>query len=394
MKNLWNSDLASNFTSDIEQRVYTSNLLGQSDRLVLHGGGNTSVKSTVDGDEILFVKGSGWDLVNIKAEGFAPVNLNVLKNMAKLEFLSDSEMVRLQKDAMINKTAPNPSVEAILHAIIPYKFVDHTHADAVVTISNSKNGKYLIKKLFPNFLIIPYIMPGFILASKIYELTKDFDWEKCEGIILHNHGIFTFDNDAKTSYDKMIKYVNQAEEFLDKEASLSMLNINNNQKEFDVDILIKLISIEKEFDIAYTINNSELALSYSSLKVEKLTRGVLTPEHIIRTKRSPLYLIANDDLDDMKIALKKYIKEYVEYFDAYSTSETMLNPAPNYIVVKDFGVISVGKTQKEALIVNDVVSHTIEAVLRADMLGGYESISLKDSFDMEYWELEQVKLKK
>ena len=145
MKNLWTQEEAKNYKSDLEQRVYTSNLLGRSDELVLHGGGNTSVKTVINGEDILLVKGSGWDLVSIKEEGFAPVKLDVLLEMAKLETLSDKDMVSQQKVAMINKEAPNPSVEAILHALIPFKFVDHTHADAVVTISNTKNGQNLIK---------------------------------------------------------------------------------------------------------------------------------------------------------------------------------------------------------------------------------------------------------
>ena len=133
----------------LDMRVYTSNILGESDELVLHGGGNTSVKSMVDGEEILYVKGSGWDLVSIKAEGFAPVKMATLLEMAKMKNLSDTDMVSGQKAAMIDKTAPNPSVEAILHALIPFKVVDHTHADAVVTISNSKQGQELISKLYP-----------------------------------------------------------------------------------------------------------------------------------------------------------------------------------------------------------------------------------------------------
>ena len=192
MKNLWSDEEAKAFKTDLEMRVYTSNLLGRSDELVLHGGGNTSVKTTIDGEDILLVK------------GFAPVKMKTLLEMAELKALSDSDMVSGQKAAMIDKSAPNPSVEAILHAIIPFKVVDHTHADAIVTISNSKQGEKLIKKLFPNFLIVPYIMPGFILASKINEMTRGLDWTKCEGIILHNHGIFTFDDDAKKSYEKMI----------------------------------------------------------------------------------------------------------------------------------------------------------------------------------------------
>lgn len=363
-------------------RVYTSNLLGRSDELVLHGGGNTSVKTTVDGEDILLVKGSGWDLVSIKAEGFAPVKMKTLLEMAELKELSDSDMVAGQKAAMTDKEAPNPSVEAILHAIIPFKVVDHTHADAIVTISNSKQGEAHIAKLFPNFLIVPYIMPGFILASKINEMIQGLDWSKCEGIILHNHGIFTFDDDAKKSYDKMIDTVTLAEEFLEKNAEVKFDVVEST--EFDVR--------ELKIDKFMHVNQSPLALHYASqddLRT-KVTRGVLTPEHIIRTKRVPLVL-EDGDVED---ALKHYKVAYEAYFSAYRTDEIMLEPNPKYAVIKDFGIVTFGKTQKEADVINDVVSHTMMAVLRADKLGGYKSISIPDSFDMEYWELEQAKLKK
>ncbi|QOG11841.1 class II aldolase/adducin family protein [Arcobacter sp. FWKO B] len=391
MRNLWDANEAKEFEGDLGLRVYTSNLLGKSDELVLHGGGNTSVKSVVDGEDILFVKGSGWDLVSIKAEGFAPVKLDALKNMATFEVLSDSDMVRLQKEAMIDKSAPNPSVEAILHAIIPYKFVDHTHADAMVTISNSTNGEDLIRAIYPNFLIIPYVMPGFILAKTIYEMTQNFDWEKCDGIVLLNHGIFTFDDDGKKSYDKMIKEVNKAEKFLAQKAPL-VIEKYYPRGMVDIESLVSILSKEKGYEIAINVNQSPLALHYASMRSlrEKACRGVLTPEHIIRTKRTPMIL----ENSDIQKAVDEYKTSYIEYFNSFAKDEIMLNPAPNYVVVKDFGVISIGKTQKEADIINDIITHTMGAVLRADMLGGYESISMKDSFDMEYWELEQVKLRK
>lgn len=392
MKNLWSEEEAKNFQGDLALRVYTSNLLGRSDELVLHGGGNTSVKSVIDGEEILLVKGSGWDLVSIKEEGFAPVKLDVLKKMAQYETLSDTDMVSEQKAAMIDKTAPNPSVEAILHAIIPFKFVDHTHADAVVTMSNSKTGIQNIQKVFPNFLIIPYVMPGFILAKKIYEMSKDIDWNKCDGIILHNHGIFTFDDDAKKSYDKMIEAVSKAEDFLNENASLE-LNENLQNKDFDVEKLKDLISKEKDFDVVVNINTSNLAKTYASKKKLKefACRGVLTPEHIIRTKRVPLII---EDYNSIESSINEFKSNYENYFNEFAKDEICLNKAPNYAVIKDFGVISFGKNEKEANIINDIVEHTMIAVLRADKLGGYESISLKDSFEMEYWELEQAKLKK
>ena len=381
MTNLWN---------DINLRVFTSNLLGQSSELVLHGGGNTSLKSLIDGEEILFVKGSGWDLVSIKKEGFAPVKMKTLLEMAKQKELSDSDMVSRQKAAMIDKSAPNPSVEAILHAIIPFKFVDHTHADAIVTISNSKDGSKLIKQLYPDFLIVPYVMPGFILARTIYELTKEFDWSTCKGIILHNHGIFTFDNDAKRSYDKMIEAVNTAELFLEKNAKIDIEPLHVTAKT-DIQKLKKLIEKEKGHKVSIYINQTPLALFYASQQnlSSFATRGILTPEHIIRTKRVPL-VIEDENLES---AIENFKENYINYFDEFSKNEICLNPAPNYAVIKNFGVVTFGKDEKEANILNDIVEHTMLAVLRADKLGGYRGISLKDCFDMEYWELEQAKLK-
>lgn len=392
MKNLWDSKKASECKTDLDMRVYTSNILGQSDELVLHGGGNTSVKIDVNNQAILYVKGSGRDLVSIEKEGFAPVKMSALMRMAKLNRLSDSDMVAGQKMAMIDETAPNPSVEAILHALIPFKVVDHTHADAIVTISNSVNGLEHIEKLFPNFLIIPYVMPGFVLAQTIYSRTElvDFDWESCEGIILHNHGIFTFDNDAKKSYDKMIDAVSLAEDFLKKNADV-MFGVTKSTGSLDIESLVDLISEAKGYKVTMRVNQTPLALTYASQNnlSRFATQGVLIPEHIIRTKRVPL-VIENSNI---KKALFEYKKDYVKYFKSFAKDEIMLNPAPNYAVVKDYGIVLFGKSEKEVDMLNSVVEHTIKAVMRADKLGGYVSIGLKESFEMEYWELEQAKLK-
>jgi len=390
MKNLYNTKKAQNCQDDLALRVYTSNLLGQNSELVLHGGGNTSLKSEVDGESILYVKGSGWDLATIKEEGFSAVKMSTLLEMAKKEKLSDSEMVAQQRAAMLDENAPNPSVEAILHALIPYKFVDHTHADAVVTISNSVNGKEYIQKVFPNFLIVDYTMPGFELAHKVYEMSKDLDWSKIEGIILHNHGIFTFDDDAKESYDKMIEAVTQAEVFLQQNASINIAS-NYEHSECDMQKIVRVLSAAKGYDVSLNINQSPLANYYASQEnlEEFASRGVLTPEHIIRTKRVPL-IMQDTDLEG---GVKRYMEEYEAYFKQFAKDEVMLNPAPNYMVIKNLAVISFGQNAKEAAVINDIVEHTMKAVLRADKLGGYQSISLEDSFAMEYWELEQAKLK-
>ncbi|WP_297443906.1 class II aldolase/adducin family protein [Sulfurimonas sp.] len=391
MENLFNDKKAQACKDDLDLRVYTSNLLGQDNELVLHGGGNTSLKSKVGGEDILFVKGSGWDLSEIQREGFSPVRLDALLEMAKRESLSDSEMVKLQREAMIDEKAPNPSVEAILHALIPYKFIDHTHADAVVTISNAVTGKENIAKLYPDFLIVDYVMPGFELAHRIYEMTKDLDWKSIEGIILHNHGIFTFDDDAKISYEKMINAVARAEKFLDENA---LVHIEHNyvHSECDIAKITRIFSEIKGYDVSININQSPLAGFYASQPNlrEFASRGVLTPEHIIRTKRVPLIM----EDTDLEGGIMKYAEAYQAYFKEFATDEVMLNPAPNYMIIKNLALISFGKDKREAAIVNDIVEHTMLAVLRADKLGGYKSISLKDSFAMEYWELEQAKLKK
>lgn len=391
MKSLYDDNIVKDFTSDLEYRVYTSRLLGGDPSLVLHGGGNTSVKSIVDEEEILYVKGSGWDLASIEAEGFAPVKLDVLKEMATLDKLSDTDMVSGQKEAMIDKSAPNPSVEAILHAIIPFKYVDHTHSDAVVTISNSQNGLANIQEVYPNYLVIPYVMPGFILAQTIYRELKNIDWDSCEGIILHNHGIFTFDNDPKISYEKMIEGVTRAEEFLDKNADL-IIEKYMPKAELNIKNLTAILSKEKGYDVFVKVNQSPLALHYASQRNldDVAKRGVLTPEHIIRTKRDPM-IIENGDIQK---SIDSFEEEYLEYYNQFTSNEIMISPTPNWAVVKNFGTVSFGKNEKEASIIEDINNHTMRAVLRADMLGGYESISLSDCFDMEYWELEQAKLKK
>lgn len=389
MKSLWDEHAVTNRYDPLALRVYTSNLLGQSDALVLHGGGNTSVKITYNSVPTLYVKGSGWDLVSIQKEGFAPVTLAPLCALAGQEHLSDTQMVAAQRAAMRDTNAPNPSVEAILHALIPFAYVDHTHADAVVTISNSKKGKTHIKALYPDFLILPYVMPGFELAREIYLRTRKLDWSTCKGIILHHHGIFTFADDAKEAYEKMIAAVRVAEDFLAKNAPLAT-PVQTFSRTFDMAVLRQEIEALKGHPVEMVLNQSPLALTYAS-KPALTCKGVLTPEHIIRTKRIPLVLREGKEL---KKVLNAYVKAYRTYFARHAKGEICLNPAPNYAVIEGFGVVSFGKNAKEAQIIDDIITHTMEAVLRAEALGGYVSIDEAQSFAMEYWELEQAKMRK
>lgn len=389
MQNRFDATYAATLTDDLAMRVYTSNLLGVDENLVLHGGGNTSVK--IEG--VLYVKGSGWDLSDIKKEGFAPVKMDALLEMAAMEELSDSEMVSRQKAAMTDKAAPGPSIEAILHALIPFKFVDHTHADAVVTITNTPDGETHIREIYgEKMLIVPYVMPGFILAKTIYEMTKDIDWQELDGMILLNHGVFSFDNDAKKSYDKMIAVIATAEAYL---ASNVILSCEGTPAEYiDLHMLAAIRGEAAKLrgcGIIARLNDSSEALCFSRLKnLETIVHnGPLTPEHVIRIKPNPV-IVERDVPGDYD----RFVQEYRDYFSAYEKGETMLDPAPRYAVWRGHGVVALGAGIKETMIITDITGHTVHAMLTAEKLQSWKSLSKADLFDMEYWELEQAKLKK
>lgn len=400
MTNRWNETEARKYLDDpLQLRVYTSRLLGAEEDLVLHGGGNTSVKIKEknlfgEEDEILYVKGSGWDLATIEAAGFAPVKMRPLLQMAALEQLDDTEMVRQQRIAMTNPAAPNPSVEAILHAIIPYKYVDHTHADAVVTISNTPNGEERIKELYGNgYLIVPYVMPGFILAKEIYRLTQNIDWNSLRGIILMNHGIFTFHDEAQTSYDNMIAAVTQAEEYLERNHAKAVAgNVHGQQDALQIARLRKQVSLAAKKAMLAQHDHSAYATAFSNEPqlAEISGRGPLTPDHIIRTKRTPALLTGDAEQD-----IANYVSGYNNYFNTHSEpTHLSLDPAPRWAVWPQHGTVYFDTGIPGIRIIRDIVQHTIKAITQAGQLGGWKALPEKDLFEMEYWSLEQEKLKK
>ena len=395
MKNLWNDIEASNFKSPLELRVYSSRLLGAESNLVLHGGGNTSVKTNeidIFGEtiEVLQVKGSGWDLLTIEKQGFAPVRMDVLLKMVKLKFLTDVDMVKYQRSAMLDPNAPNPSVEAILHAIIPYTFVDHTHADSVVAITNTENGEQKIREIYgDSVIIVPYVMPGFILSQKVYEILKGKNLDSFDGIILLNHGVFTYGNSARESYEKMIQIVTKAENYISRQKIQYAEEVN--VQEID---LFKIAEVRREISrikkSPMLVRLSEKNTGFSALKnIESLvTRGPLTPDHVIRTKKDAIVI---DSIED----IEKFAKHYLEYFKRNDNGKlTCLDLAPRWGVLRGIGVISIGTGYEDLIITEDIIEHTIEAIQVSEGLGGFKALSEKDIFEMEYWELEQAKLKK
>ena len=400
MKSLWNDNEAKTFADDpLQLRVYTSRLLGQEPELVLHGGGNTSLKANVknlfgDKEEILFVKGSGFDLATIQANEFAPVRLEVLIRMVTLDRLIDTDMVRLQRSAMADPTAPNPSIEAILHANIPFKYVDHTHADAIVTITNNEKGESLIRKIYKDrVLIVPYIKPGFKLAKNICEMTRNADWKKFEGMILMHHGVFTFANDARTSYERMIHLVSLAENYLHKQGAPE--NVAKAKAKEDLLTLSKirrLVSQAKGGAVLAKLDKSPEACGFAGLSnVESIaTRGPITSDHLIHTKPFPVILGKN-----VKQKITDYSLSYKAYFDRNTDGHlTCLDPAPGWGIWPQHGTIAFGRSVKETIIVSDIVHHTIRAIQWGEAIGGWKALSEEQMFDMEYWELQQAKLRK
>jgi len=400
MKNRYDEAEAAEHAADpVALRAYTSRLLGADPELVLHGGGNTSVKVTgVDffGDpvELLYVKGSGWDLATIEPAGFAPVRLEVLLRLAGRERLSDSDMVREQRLAMLDPDAPNPSVEAILHALIPAPWVDHTHADAVVTLSNTPDGPDAIRALYGDrVVVVPYVMPGFVLARAVRQLLADRDLSTVEGMVLLHHGIFTWGETARESYDRMIALVSAAEDHLRERGAWDVLS-----RAVPTDQPLALAAFRRAVGrvrgapvIARFDHRLESAGFAAREDVAAIaSRGPVTPDHIIRTKRVPLVL---DHGEDPEVAVAAYVDAYGAYFARHDPGTlTRLDPAPRWAVWRRHGVVAFGRTVKEADVVADIARHTTACIQRAEAAGGWRALDEAALFEMEYWELEQAKL--
>jgi rhamnose utilization protein RhaD (predicted bifunctional aldolase and dehydrogenase)/NAD(P)-dependent dehydrogenase (short-subunit alcohol dehydrogenase family) len=407
MKNLWTDEEALRYShSDLALRVYTSRLLGRDADLVLHGGGNTSVKTVVtnilgDREDILFVKGSGWDLQTIEEAGFSPARLRVLQRLGQLPRMTDTDMARELKASMTNPSAPAPSVEAILHAIIPHKYVDHTHTDAVVAISNTPDGEALLRKIYgARVLILPYVMPGFILAKQVYEATKTIDWKSIDGIFLLHHGLFTFHDDARTSYDTMIALVNKAEDYLKSVSAFDALAQGQYRATRNDCLQLALArqNASKLFGYPMLVRwkRDEFSVGYSRMPdIESIaTRGPVTPDHTLHTKRTAM-IVDNDPV----ASVAAFAQDYKEYFARNAAviknggKLICLDPAPRFAVWKHKGCLAFGPNAKRANIVSDILDHTLKAVQWGEKLGGWTALPECDIFELEYWELEQAKLK-
>jgi len=405
---------------DLALRVYTTRLLGGDPKLVLHGGGNTSVKTTLtdlagDAVEALCVKGSGWDMAAIEPPGLPAVRLEPLRRLRALDRLNDEDMVNAQRGNLLDSTAPNPSVETLLHAFLPHKFVDHTHSTAILALTDQPNGADICRDVFANRVaLVPYIMPGFALAkscAEIYEQTPGV-----EGLILLKHGVFTFGATAREAYERMIELVTVAEEHLADGRSKSFARValpdGLASPAAIASTLRGLLAIETdaeeglhkrfvlEFRTSEAIRNfvdgRELA-RYSQ-------QGPVTPDHAIRIKPLPVTLPppAAGGLDAFTDQAAAAIAEYQSLYSAYVARnntdslapKTPLDPSPRVMLVPGLGFFAAGDNAKAAAVAADLYENNIEVIADAETLGAYESIGEADMFDIEYWSLEQAKLGK
>ena len=410
---------------ELALRVYTSRLIGQDHDLVLHGGGNTScklVRKDLFGKDVsvLHVKGSGWDLETIEAAGLPAVRIEPLHELRSLDALSDEDMVNMQRCNLLDSTSPNPSVETLLHAYLPHKYVDHTHATAMLALADLPNAEEVVKEIFGDKIaVVPFIMPGFELAKAAAEV---FDANShVEGLLLKQHGHFAFGPSAKESYDLIIKHTNMVEDWLKKKSGKVPKRPGTPvQAMLDraVDILPVLRGIIGERNAQFTGNrdhsmpvmnirageNVEDFLARPDLS-ELATRGVATPDHVIRTKNNPLYLNAATlagGAEAITKAVDSYIENYTEYFKRNAArfpssgphAKTQLLPTPNLAWIDGVGAVGISANAKAASTASDLAEQGITAMTNGEACGGFYPVGEEKLFDMEYWSLEQAKLGK
>jgi rhamnose utilization protein RhaD (predicted bifunctional aldolase and dehydrogenase)/NAD(P)-dependent dehydrogenase (short-subunit alcohol dehydrogenase family) len=418
MESRWSNKEANEFVrryaekgvaADLALRVYTSRLLGAEPRLVQHGGGNTSVKTRmkdVVGSEVdvICVKGSGWDLEFIEPAGLPALRLKPLLALRSAKKLSDEQMVNEQRSAMLDASGPNPSVETLLHAWLPHVVIDHTHSNAILSLTDQTDGDAICREIFGDRLAIaPYCMPGFDLAhlaADTFERAKS-----TEGMILLKHGIFTWGETAQESYEGMIAFVSEAEARIAKARTAHRVARPAPSHQAVAEVapvlrgaLSRRAASGRRFVLEW--RGSTEVLGYIAGKdVQRYSQtGVVTPDHVIRTKPWPLLLADTQDAAAVEKAVSDYVVRYRDYFDRWNSSSATkkkpLDPVPRVLLVPDVGLFGVGASQAEARIVADIAETTISVIGDAERVGRFAPITEQEIFEMEHWSLEQAKLRK
>lgn len=397
MKNRWNDSEALDYSGLLGSCVYASRLVGAERGLVLHGGGNSSVKTTEpdafgNSIETLWVKGSGRNLADCTRECFAPLELRSVHRMLGVTTMSDLVMAQQLRASMLDTSAPSPSVEAMVHAAIPDVVVLHAHPDALLSISNTEDGQSRIEDLFGSrVVVVSYARSGFRAGRAVaMELDKHLS-DDTVGIVLMNHGLFTFGDTAEQAYDRMIDLVSSAEAYIDGHGAV-MRTATDAGARPSVD-RVGLASLRatisevagRPFIVTRSDDVAAWEFSQDPDVVSLASQGPATPDHVIWTKIFPMF--GRD--------INVFADDYVQYYEAHkhiATATEMLDPAPRVIFDHEFGMVTAGPDVTSADAASDIYLQTITVIRDATRLGGYQALPREDFFDLEYWELEQEKL--
>lgn len=429
MRNRWSDDEASECVSrwapqwgeDLAVRTYSSRLLGREKGLVLHGGGNTSVKSSVTnilGEELpaLFIKASGFDLAAIEPAGHPALDLEYLKKLRVLEELSDEIMVKELRTHLLDFQSPTPSIETLVHAFIPGKFIDHTHADAILALTNQPVGEKLITEaLGEKVIVLHYVRPGFKLAKAVAAAIEAHP-EK-QAMVWMRHGLVTWAETARESYQATIELVSTAETFLASRARHPVTTTVSTELSQAQARWVKVAPVlrgllaehAEDADQTYQrvilsplINPDVLNFVDSKQGKELADTPPLTSDHLIRTKPFPLWVEspAYEDPAKLKDQIKAAVQMYRDFYQAYldrnaaemTTELARMDSAPRVILLPGMGVACSGQDIFAAHICRDITEQTLEVKAKIGAMGHYEGMSETDLFDMEYHTLQQAKL--
>jgi rhamnulose-1-phosphate aldolase/alcohol dehydrogenase len=434
IEDLWSNEEAAGM-SDLDLLVYQSRLLGSDSRLVLWGGGNTSLKVWEDDfrgrpTSVLRVKGSGSDLKAVTRRDFPGVRMDDVLPLMEHGDMSDEEMVDYLAHTLMEPSAPRPSIETLLHAFVPALSVVHSHADAILALTNNERCDELLVEVFGDELaVVPYRRPGFLLSKQVGLAAREQPAVK--GIILLNHGLITWHDDPREAYRVHIEMVDRAARYAASSKSkvqsrrrttddrrqtvITQYAIRNTPTHHVSDrerqeAAVKLAPIlrgllGKEQRVVLHFDGSEEVRRFVSGEVVPLDRmgdvleaGAATPDHILNTRRTPLWIAADDPGDALALrqaataAYDKWVEAYKSYYDNYNQGETMLPPAPRVVLVRGVGMFAVGKNRRAATISGDISQHTMQIIEAAERVGRYRSLSQEDAFAAEYWPLELYKL--
>ena len=427
MESLWNEDDAARcvahyagqgIAETLALRVYTTRLLGGDPRLVLHGGGNTSLKTRMTdlaGEEleVLCVKGSGWDMAAIEPAGIPALRLAPLRRLQSLDALADTDMVNVLRGNLLDAEAPNPSVETLLHAFLPQQFVDHTHANAVLAVADQPDGEAICAELYDGRAgVVTYVMSGLALAKKAAEVQAAHP--EAAGLILLKHGVVSFGATARESYERMVELVSLAERRLARGERKSFGSVSLPARLAApaevAPVLRGLLAIETDaaeglfnrFVLTFR-SGDRIRAFVDGAELERYShQGVATPDHSIRIKTKPLVLPAPaaDDPEGFVEAAGRAMADYRAAYEAYFArndarlpgARTRRDSSPRVILVPGLGLFAAGENAKAAAIAADLAEANIEVIAEAEAIGRFESISEAEAFAIEYWSLEQAKL--